>query len=42
MDILCKFMHETQLFVETADLSIEGKKNPTEQKLKTLLSFKNP
>lgn len=28
MDILCKFMHETQLFVETADLSIEGKKKP--------------
>lgn len=26
MDILCEFMHETQLFVETADLSIEGKK----------------
>lgn len=29
MDILCKFMHETQLFVETADLSIEGKKHRT-------------
>lgn len=26
MDILCKFMHETELFVETADLSNEGKK----------------
>lgn len=26
MDILCKFMHETQLFGETADLSIEVKK----------------
>lgn len=41
MDILCKFMRETQLFVEIADLSIEGKKT-TKQKLKTLLSFKNP
>jgi len=38
MDILCKFMYGTQLFVETADLSIEGKN--AEQKLETLLSFK--
>lgn len=29
MDILCEFMHETQLFVETADLPIEGKKRRT-------------
>lgn len=42
MDILCKFMHETQLFVETADLPLKGKKKNTEQKLKTLLSFENP
>lgn len=39
MDILCKFMHETQLFGETADLSIEGKKT-TEWKLKTLCPLK--
>lgn len=43
MDILCKFMHETQLFVETADLPLKGKKKQTtKQKLKTLLSFENP
>lgn len=40
MDILCKFMHETQLFVETADLPLKGKKKTQNKNWKPFCPLK--